>query len=156
MFKPYATNTDAKGNVLILSKHTNFKIARLSLKLNGRKERTLGDIDYNHKVIYFRRDDSKHLMYTMQAYGFNYEVIKTEGLYDDVCVQVHHSGNHSYSYYRIPRTAILEKGEVKNFSGQGFEVQIFLKLSVMEEYRTNDKYGLTSDKNQHKTEKPNY
>lgn len=143
MFTPYATNTDARGNVLLLSKHSDFKIIRISLKLNGKKERTLGDIDVTHKVIYMRRDSSKHYMYKLQAYGFNYEVMKTEGLYERVCIQVYHKDKNSYSYYNIPREVLLKKGEVKNFSGQGFELQTFLRASIMEEYRTDDKYGLS-------------
>jgi len=119
---------DNSGNVMTIT----FKgLVHLHL-LKEKRPRKLGLIDGD--TIFVERSSDKHFHRKTRSYGFNYlllnklDFVKTVLLTED-----------NYRKYRIPKSAILNLGQVLNFKyaaqDQSFEVQIFMKKDYITSYR---------------------
>lgn len=119
---------DNSGNVMTIT----FKgLVHLHLS-KEKRPRKLGLIDGD--TLFVDRNSDKHFHRKTRSYGFNYlllnklDFIKTVLLTED-----------KYRKYRIPKTAILNLGQVLNFKyaaeDQSFEVQIFMKKDYITSYR---------------------
>jgi hypothetical protein len=115
-------------NYLLLS--MNDKLINVKLKLKGDKVRQIGTVTKSTRTIEIRRVRDRHLFRKLNAYGFNDYVLRHQTsfewirLSDDV-------GDH----WKIPVSYVLEKGEYLNFKKEGFELQRFVSLNDLEQFR---------------------
>ena len=115
-------------NYLMLS--SNDKLINVKLKLKGDKVRQIGTVTKSTRTIEIRRVRDRHLFRKLNAYGFNDYVLRHQTsfewirLSDDV-------GDH----WKIPVSYVLEKGEYLNFKKEGFELQRFVSLNDLEQFR---------------------
>lgn len=120
--RPYV---DKEGNKWFVRQ--NVVILKLA---NESYERKLGLIFEGRFIVYKTRE--KHLFRNTNSYGFNYEVIEEltkqpyyidyVDLYDD------------FGMYRVP-IQVIKEGDVMFFKEQGFEIQRFVTLEVLELYK---------------------
>ena len=124
---------DSQGNALIIKgdpeeRYTH--ISNLYIKLSsGGRERLIGTIDRNERILYTSRMRSKHLLQKADSYGFNYDILNAATSFDEVQL------TDEYGTFRIPRKAILEEGSFLWFKGEGYERQIFVPLSLLNKYK---------------------
>lgn len=121
---------DDSGNLMRMYFYPDTNMSRVTLELKAEKrERELGVIDHKTKRLECRRDRSKHLFLKFNAYGLNYSLIDDPMidkvfLYDDK------------NRWILPKNVIKEKGKFMNFKNKGgFELQIFVPLDEIDEYR---------------------
>lgn len=125
--------SDEFGNLLI--SRTNGKRVLISLKLVAEKRpRKIGTINIAQKTIDMERVRNKHLFRKSNSYGFNHNLLKKTLLFDKVRLR------DDQNEWLIPKDFILENGHFLNFKNQGgFELQIFLPLEMMEQFKRNPK-----------------
>jgi hypothetical protein len=98
------------------------------------KSRLVGTIDRASDTLKIRRDRSKHLFLKNRSYGFNHIILKNAKLFNKVHI------SDKESKWLVTKDYILEKGEFLHFiNNGGFELQIFVKLSVLSEGNLLDK-----------------
>ena len=122
---------DNSGNVMTIT----FK-GLVHLHLNKEKRpRKLGLIDGD--TLFVERNSEKHFHRKTRSYGFNYLILKK---LDEI--KTVHLTEDGLRKYRIPKSAVLNLGQVLNFKyaaeDQSFEVQIFLRKDYMQSYRTEN------------------
>lgn len=123
---PKVTNslTDGHGNTLWAV--NNSKTVVLSLELFAeKKKRRVGIIDIKRRMLSVVRKRQEHTLHKIGAYGFNYKLLKEAKLFDTVLV-IDEQGK-----YQLTREEIINNGQIMNFVKQGFELQIFYKLSEL-------------------------
>lgn len=124
---------DDFGNLLKCS--NNGKRIIISLKLTSeQKHRRLGVINLAQKSIQIRRDRDKHLMYKFDGYGFNHKLLADSKLFDTIRL------SDNLAEWVIPKQFILDNGKFLNFKGQGFELQTFVTLSQIEQFKKEPKF----------------
>lgn len=77
-----------------------------------------------------KRVRDKHLFRKFNAYGFNDYVLRNQTTFDWIRLS-DDEGNH----WKIPVTFISEYGKFLNFKQQGFELQRFVSLEQIEQFR---------------------
>lgn len=113
---------------------SNDKLIFLRLYLKGEsKGRDIGTVTKSTRTIAMRRTRSKHLFKKLNAYGFNDYVLRNQSSVDWVRLS-DDLGNH----WKIPVNFILDSGTYLNFKGQGFELQRFVSLDDLEQFRVRD------------------
>ncbi len=118
---------DSKGNSIIVD-NDGSKIG-LSLSLRGEgRSRNIGFVDIQTKTLVVRRNRSKHLLRAGNAYGFNHCVLTAAKKFDKVRIE------DEFKTWIIPVSEILERGSFLNFQKQGFELQIFVRLDILDEF----------------------
>ena len=96
--------TDRIGNSIIVSEEPVYGTRRFELHLVSEEfPRKIGEVDRKTKIIFMRRDRAKHLMREMNAYGFNYHVMKESAQFNHVLLQVRVYDDY-YEYYLIPKS----------------------------------------------------
>jgi len=106
----------------------------ISIKLiSEKKRRNIGYITKSTRTLFVKRERSKHLHWMSNSYGFNYHLIKEAKQFDLVSL------SDEFSDYNIPRTYILENGKILFFKQQGFELQTFVTLNEMEQFKIPNK-----------------
>lgn len=99
------------------------------LKLGQKKQRRIGFIDRKKKTFVVTRNREKHLYRKTNSYGFNYHIISKAKTFDTILLK------DEYGEYEFPVSKLLEHGKtVLHFAQQGFELQIFLPLEIIEMY----------------------
>ena len=122
--KPYAIVEDKQGNRIIRRKSV------MCLALKGAKSlREIGKIDFKTRTMSTYRSRVKHLHRQSNSYGFNHYLIKNTVTFDKVLLR------DGYGKYLIPCDVILEEGYFLYFKQEGFELQIFLSLEVINRYK---------------------
>ena len=124
---------DEVGNNYLLLKQ-NDKVIHLYLKLLEHGKRLIGTVTKSTRTIEMKRVQSIHLFRKMNAYGFNDYVLRNQTSFDWIRLS-DDAGNH----WKIPVSFILEKGEYMNFKEQGFELQRFVSLNQLEQFRVKEK-----------------
>ncbi len=120
---------DENGDNKVMVKSTT-KTKTIFLMLKGEKrKRKIGTITLSTRAITIERKRGEHLFRTGNSYGFNEYVLRKALDFDDIMLSDEHS------HWRIPRTFIIKNGTYKNFSVNGFELQIFVSLDQIEQYR---------------------
>lgn len=128
---------DNSGNRLYLrvfmDDETNEKVsANIHLKLKGENRyRVIGNYFFHEKTIYLKRNSEKHYYRATKSYGFNYNILTDPYLdiqwivadIDDV-------------KYRFPKSTIDNYGTYLHFKQEGFELQRFLKFSLIKNYKS--------------------
>lgn len=128
-FEPYS-KVDKFGNMLKMYYYPNTNCSRIALKLETEKrERELGVIEHDTKTLSVKRERKRHLFMKFNAYGFNYtlcmdKIIERIVVRDEFCA------------WEITPKYLKEKGKILNFKNNGgFEVQIFLSLKDLDNYK---------------------
>lgn len=121
---------DENGNKLICSNNGNRIIVSLKL-LSEVRSRNLGTINLSSRVIKIKRNSKKHLMRSVNGYGFNHRLLADSKLFDTICLSDENSN------WQIPKQFILDNGVFLNFNKQGFELQVFIRLYNIEQFKKN-------------------
>lgn len=96
--------------------------------VNDIRTRKLGTIKDDR--ILMRRNESRHLFRKTNSYGFNYVLLDSLNKVKTVDLRI------DGKKYLIPIDYILKNGEFLNFKQQGFELQIFLKVELINNFKT--------------------
>lgn len=108
--------------------------ANIHLKLVGEnKQRLIGNYYFKEKTIYVKRISEKHLYRATNSYGFNYVVINDPYL-DIKWIVAEIDG----AKYRFPKSMLDQYGTYLHFKQEGFELQKFLKLGLIKNYKVNE------------------
>jgi hypothetical protein len=125
--------SDDTGNLLVC-KNNGTRII-LSLKLIEEKRyRKLGVINIKQRTITVKRDRDRHLFRKFQAYGMNHKLLSETKLFDKVRLSDQHCE------WLVPKEYILNNGEFLHFKKTGFELQIFITIHKIEEFKRQPKY----------------
>lgn len=124
---------DDFGNLIVCA--NNGKRIVLSLKLASEtRHRKLGVINLKQRSMQIKRNREKHLMYKFDAYGFNHKLLADSKLFDTIRL------SDNIAEWVIPKEFILDNGKFLNFKGQGFELQTFITLSQIEQFKKTPKF----------------
>lgn len=124
---------DDFGNLIVCA--NNGKRIVLSLKLASEtRHRKLGVINLKQRSMQIKRNRDKHLMYKFDAYGFNHKLLADSKLFDTIRL------SDNIAEWVIPKEFILDNGKFLNFKGQGFELQTFITLSQIEQFKKTPKF----------------
>ncbi len=113
---------------------SNHKLIHLRLKLKDDKPRLIGTVTKSTRTIEMRRKRAVHLFRKTNSYGFNNYVLTEQNSFDWVRLS-DDAGNH----WKIPVKYILENGAYLNFKNEGFELQRFVSLESLEQFRVHEK-----------------
>lgn len=118
---------DNSGNK-ILTEHFPSTVRILLQLKSEEKSRLIGTIDRATETLKIKRDRSRHLFLKNRSYGFNHNVLKLSKLFNKIHI------SDKEAKWLVTKEYILEKGEFLHFiNNGGFELQIFVKLSVLSE-----------------------
>ena len=127
------TDSDEYGNLIKCA--NNGKRIVLSLKLASEtRHRKIGVINLKQKSLQIKRNRSKHLMYTFNGYGFNHKLLADSKRFDIIRLSDEHDE------WVIPKQYILDNGKFLNFKGQGFELQTFVTLEQISQFKKEAKF----------------
>ncbi len=127
---------DEKGEDLLITKTTD-KTRAIYLKLlSENKSRLIGTVTRSTKTIHFKRKKSIHLFRKLNAYGFNFYILNNQSTIEWINLSDDDGGN-----WKIPVKYVLENGEFLNFTKQGFELQKFISLEELEQFRIHEYEG---------------
>lgn len=120
---------DENGDNKVMIKSTSkTKTVFLLLKGEGRS-RKIGTITLSTKAITIKRKREEHLFRKGNSYGFNSWVLREAQDFHTIML------NDELCHWRIPVKFILENGKYLNFSQNGFELQQFVSLEQIEQFR---------------------
>jgi len=128
--------SDNFGNDLylrIFSDEKNTDVgATVFLKLKSdNKKRNLGNIYFGDRSFHVLRDSGKHFHYKTKSYGFNWSIINDADLH----IKTIHLVVDKSEKYVIPKTVLETYGTFLNFKEQGFELQKFLPIDMIRNYK---------------------
>jgi hypothetical protein len=134
--------SDLKGNVLVLAIHydsdTPKDEARVSADItlvlrNEKRTRTVGKFDYSNSTLYVKRNSSKHLHLKTKSYGFNWTVINESAMFQ--VEKIYLVEDEGAANFLFPVSILKEFGTFLMFQQQGFELQKFLPVSLIEPFK---------------------
>ena len=118
---------DEQGNHFVTRESGN--VLTICLKLNNEtREREIGKVYLKERILEIKRNREKHLFRKNKSYGFNEHVIKTGKTFDKIQL------SDEQNTYLFQKELILTKGSYLHFKDLGFEKQLFLPLSEMENF----------------------
>ena len=118
---------DEQGNHFVTRESGN--VLTIYLKLNNEtREREIGKVYLKERILEIKRNREKHLFRKNKSYGFNEHVIKTGKTFDKIQL------SDEQNTYLFQKELILIKGSYLHFKDLGFEKQLFLPLSEMENF----------------------
>jgi hypothetical protein len=126
-FKIRSYYVDEQNTLLIKS---NDKLIIVKLLLKNMKPRMIGRVTKSTRTIEMKRKRGKHLHYMTNSYGFNDYILREGTTFDWVRLSDDLGNN-----WKIPVSYILEKGTYLEFKQQGFELQRFVSLENLEQFR---------------------
>lgn len=124
---------DEKGEDLLIVKSTDTRRALYLKLLSENKKRLIGTVTRSTKTIYFKRKRSIHLFRKGNSYGFNDFILRNQDTIDWVDLS-----DDCGCHWKIPVKYIMENGKYLTFSKVGFEVQRFLSLDELEQFKINE------------------
>lgn len=124
---------DDEGRDKIITESTDKRIALFLMLRSDRRKRKVGTITISTKTMEVKRNRHKHLFKKGTAYGFNEYVLKTTKKFDTIRL------SDEYSDWKIPVQFILENGKYLHFSSQGYELQKFVSLEQIEQFKVQPK-----------------
>ena len=131
VFTTYLYEDESNNRLLVRSSDTK-AIIFLKLQSEDRK-RKIGVVTKSTKTIRMKRTRTLHMFQRYNAYGFNEYVLRTAKTFDKVWLY------DEYEDWKIPVEYILKNGIYLHFNEQGFELQKFLSLNDMEQFRVKKK-----------------
>lgn len=118
---------DEQGNHFVTRESGN--VLTIFLKLNNEtREREIGKVFLKERILEIKRNREKHLFRKNKSYGFNEHVVKTGKTFDKIQL------SDEKNTYLFQKELILTKGSYLHFKDLGFERQLFLPLSEMENF----------------------
>jgi hypothetical protein len=120
---------DNEGNKIITEPNDFGMCVYLQLKSEDKK-RVIGVINEANRTMDIFRDREKHLFRKGNAYGFNNYVLENATKFDTIILK------DSISRWEVPVKFILENGRFLLFKQQGFEIQKFVSLEQLEQFKT--------------------
>lgn len=124
---------DEKGEDLLIVKSTDTRRALYLKLLSENKKRLIGTVTRSTKTIYFKRKRSIHLFRKGNSYGFNQYILANQNTIEWVDLS-DDCGEH----WKIPVKYILDNGKYLSFSKCGFELQRFLSLDELEQFKIHE------------------
>jgi hypothetical protein len=112
---------------------SNDRVIELKLCLENYKPRLIGTVTKSTRTIEMKRKRAKHLHRKTNSYGFNDYVLRNQTSIDWVRL----SDDCGY-HWKIPVDYILEKGTYLHFKQDGFELQRFVSLENLEQFRVRE------------------
>lgn len=112
---------------------SNDKLIHLKLKLKEDKLRLIGTVTKSTRTIVMTRKRGIHLYRKINGYGFNHYVLKNAYTFDMIRLS-----DDTGSHWKIPVSYILENGSFLNFQKVGFELQQFVSLEQIEQFRVHN------------------
>lgn len=112
---------DKFGNSIIVENN----IISIKLKSESRT-REIGVINPQERCFSVNRIREKHLFRKNNSYGFNHYILQNAKKFDKIKL------SDDFGTWLIPIKLILEKGSFLHFNKDGFELQIFLPLDVIQ------------------------
>jgi hypothetical protein len=130
-------DTDRKGNVFI-AEHTEEDIfVYIYLKSEDRK-RYIGRINKEQRILFIRRDRSKHCHRKTSSYGFCFKLFKESTRFDTVHLR------DEFGSFQFPKATVLNECRVMNFTqsedGNDYELQYFLPIKIMNKYEKESEF----------------
>jgi hypothetical protein len=102
------------------------------LKLKSEsKKRNLGNLIVSDRSFHIIRDSGRHYHYKSKSYGFNWNIINDA----DLGIKTIHLVVDKKDKYIIPKTILDTYGKFLNFKQQGFELQKFLPLDMIKNFK---------------------
>jgi hypothetical protein len=131
-------NDDSHGNRLYMrvffDENNQFTNATIYLKLKSEENRRqLGNMDFITHTFYCKRSTAKHYHRQMKGFGFNWTVL-SDTLLNIKKIHLVVDDNEEYLF---DCSLIKEYGKFLNFKQQGFELQKFMPLSLIKNFRIN-------------------
>ena len=127
--------SDKFNNTLYLKVHYEDNVAMgcsVYLKLKSEeRQRKLGNIYFFDRSFHVTRDSSKHFHYKTKSYGFNWTIINDA----ELNIKIVHLIVDKKEKYIIPKTVLDTYGIFLNFKEQGFELQKFLPLDMIKNFK---------------------
>ena len=121
---------DNAGNSFIAEAIPPFGNIEVSLRLVSHKTRKLGVINQRTRTLYVRRNATTHIYRNTNSYAFNSELITNSKLpYDNIILTV------GRTKYKLPRDLIFGEGSYQMHRQAGFELQLFLPISIIKKYK---------------------
>lgn len=109
--------------------------ASIYLKLKSEnKRRNIGTLFFNDRSLYVIRDSGKHYHYVSKSYGFNWNIIDD----DFLNIKSVHLVVDKSERYIIPKSIMETYGKFLNFKQQGFELQKFLPMDMIKNFRDSE------------------
>jgi len=115
--------TNHDDNSQIITYHGNKFVDVKFIVPGDSKEKLIGRIDKEKKILDIKRIRSRHLFQKKMAYGFNYYILKNAKLFDTIHLK------DDKDEWLIPVNFILKNGTFMHFKNNGnFELQKFVSL----------------------------
>jgi hypothetical protein len=106
--------------------------ATIHLKLDAEKKvRHIGNFYIHDRSFHVRRDSAKHYHYKTKSYGFNWNILDD----DMLGIKSVHLTIDKADTYVIPVETIGKYGRFLNFKQQGFELQRFMPLELINNFK---------------------
>jgi len=119
---------DTNGNYIQIVSSEGAK--KVILYLLNSRSRNIGSI--KDGIYTITRMKRTHLFRKFNAYGFNSWMLHNVEI--DTIVLREFDGVNMLRVYHIPVDVVKEKGKYLSFKDRGFETQVFLPLSIIEDY----------------------
>lgn len=127
------SSSDAQGNLLICKNNGKRIVVKIKLS-NEQRYREVGVINMAQRVMDVKRSRGLHLHNMSNSYGFNHKLLSEAKRFDNVRLK------DELGEWLIPREFILENGKFLFFKQQGFELQTFIPLSMIEQFKREPKF----------------
>lgn len=121
--KDAVTLSDKDGNYFYVKNGKGSITIYLHLATENKK-RELGVVNTNTGVFCIRRNPEKHIFLQNFSYGFNEYVIKTAQRFTHI-----HLIEDGGRQWLFPKDYVTEKGSYLHFKNEGYERQLFVKIS---------------------------
>jgi hypothetical protein len=122
---------DKFGNRIIVNRNNQRLTVSIQLAntaLNP-KPKYIGDIDMTIRTLIVKRSRIKHLLINRNAYGLNHKLITEATRFDTVRII------DEFATWNIPREYIVEHGHPLLFTKYCHELQIFITLEQIEQFK---------------------
>ena len=128
--------TDKYGNYYMLKQEPVKGNCRIYLRLKGDMcDKMIAEIDVKHKCMMMKRIKEKHYHTALCGYGFNWTLVNERlPMQIDNILLTEHDGKET-DHYLIPLEDIRSRGEKKHFGKSGYELQWFVHMRVLLDYR---------------------
>lgn len=137
-FHDVLRRSDSDNNIYECRLHPE-GLSKIYLKLNGEERwRMIGEVDIKHKTLRFKRNKQKHWFRSDLGYGFNWVLINEQLPYDVNNILLMEEDAGVMDYYLIPLEKVRELGHKLKHISAGQELQWFMKLRDMLQFRLKD------------------
>lgn len=116
-------------NKMIMHHSDKTIVLYIQLQAGRGRKRKIGVVTKSTETIIIKRNREKHLFRKMDAYGFNQYILENTKSFKTVWLK------DDFSDWKIPVSFILQNGEYMNFKREGFELQRFVSLESIEQFR---------------------